>query len=52
MKVDHGGVPVCFSAYLTSHPNWMRLHEVHRIGEAKSMAGISRADELICAEVI
>src|SRR5213592_3378455 len=36
---------------LTGTPNWMRLHEVHRIEPAKSMAGVSRRGELICAEV-
>jgi hypothetical protein len=40
MKVDHGAFLSC-SAVLTRHPNWMRLHEVHRIGKAKSMAGVS-----------
>jgi hypothetical protein len=28
----------------------MRLHEVHRIGQAKSMAGVLRRGELICAK--
>jgi hypothetical protein len=33
--------------YLAGDPNWMRLHEVHRIGQAKSMAGASHPGELI-----
>src|SRR5260370_40575498 len=36
---------------LTGHPNWMRLHEVHRIERAKSMAGVSHPGELIGAKL-
>jgi hypothetical protein len=34
------------------HPIWMRLHEVHRIGRVKSMAGLSHPGELICKYTI
>jgi len=37
---------------LTGTPNWMRLHEVHRIGRAESMAGVLRRGELISAKAI
>src|SRR5258708_2702729 len=37
----------CAAIGLTGHPNWMRLHEVHRIERAKSMAGVSHSRELI-----
>jgi hypothetical protein len=47
MKVDHGAFLSCLRV-LTCHPNWMRLHEVHRIMKAKSMAAVSHPDELIC----
>jgi hypothetical protein len=47
MKVDHR-VFLSASWVLGLPSNWMRLHEVHRIGEAKSMAVVSHPGELIC----
>jgi hypothetical protein len=39
MKIDHGGVFILSQATELTIANWMRLHEVHRIKDAKSMAG-------------
>jgi hypothetical protein len=44
MKVDHGDVPKVME--FAGIAKWMRMHEVHRIGTAKSMAGISHPGEL------
>jgi len=43
---------LCCFRVPTGTANWMRLHEVHRIEPAKSMAGVLRRGELICAKVI
>src|SRR6266436_1562004 len=50
IKVDHGAF-LCCCRVPASTANWMRLHEVHRIEPAKSMAGVWRRGELIRAQL-
>jgi hypothetical protein len=51
IKVNHGAFLSCCRVPAGT-ANWMRLHEVHRIAPAESMAGVLRRAELICAKVI
>src|SRR5216684_4050098 len=51
MEVDHGASPFCcgfMPGIQIEGANWMRLHGLHRIMNAKSMAGVSHPGELIC----
>src|SRR6266566_1844004 len=46
IEIDHGAFFPAAAAADACHPNWMRLHEAHRIMPAKSMAGVSHPGEL------
>jgi len=51
MEIDHGVSLSCcgfMPGIQIECANWMRLHGLHRIMNAKSMAGVSHPGELIC----